>query len=177
MRVFVEIGSGPVPTAAHSSRTYEGDDVYVSVELNEGDYYQENLFEVQRAGVAHRRDLGHIALSQGDGRQMLFPRHSVHEVYMGNVLTAVTRDEGQLFLQEAARIMDGSGPLVLDIGYTEYQDFIPELREDLVANGFDTGTVLREQDDDSEGWQNYRDAYPSVWIGDHVFLITHIHQA
>lgn len=170
-RVFLEIGSGPVPTAAETSRRFEGDDAYVSIELNNGVYHQDDMFERQKQSVADRRDVGHIALTQGDGRSTPLPRRSVHEVYMGNVMTAVIRRQQQQLLRESHRIMDGSGPLVLDVGYTTLSNFIPELQEDLQAAGFAVGGVHRERDDDQEPWRQLRGLYPSVWPGNHVFVV------
>lgn len=171
-RIFLEIGPGAYPTAAQSSRRYIDDNVYVGVENNTGDYRDSDMFAAQKRHVGARVLQENVILTKGDGRNLHFPNRSVHEVFMGNVLNGVNAEDIPAFLSEAHRVMDGSGPLVIDVEDQVAGDFMYELRDELEAAGFKPGEVVEKAGPDADEWQKLNGEWPSaMWPEDHTFLI------
>jgi len=170
-RIYLEVGPWHTPTAATSTREYSGDNVYIGMELNQGDYHDPDMFDMQRQYVGDRLESENIILTQGDGRNTVLPEGTVHEVYMGNVLPAVEEEDIEKLLTEAHRIMDGTGPLIIDAGDTSEEYFVEDVQDVLATTGFNVTEVLREDGEDPERWREIRDTWPSPWPSDHVYII------
>jgi|GEM_PF-4006140 len=176
-RIFLEIGPWDRPTAAESTRSYTGPNVYIGLEPNEGDYHQPDLFEGQRRAVGDRLNNEHIILAQGDGRNMPFPDASIHSVYLGNVLPAIPHEDINSMLYEVSRVMDGTGPAIFDIGDAANADgvmdhyFTDEFADDLEAAGLHG--VATYSNEDSPEHQELRALWPSAWPSGHVFVVAH----
>ena len=169
-RIFLEIGPGARPTAAESVRRYDNNQIYVGVERNAGDYYFPGMFSAQRKAVAHRAD-ENVILTQGDARHLRFPDGSVHEVFMGNVLNGIDYEDVPRVLEETHRVMDGTGPLIIEMEDTVEPQFVDDLREDLERSGFVADEVLTEGGSDSEKWKELRDTWPAEWPYGHHFMV------
>ena len=180
-RIFLEIGPDAYPTAAHTTKRYTGGDVYVAVENKAGDYKSDKLFEghdsmfkAQRRFVGARALEENVILTEGDGRNLQFPDKSVHEVFMGNVLNGVDSSDIPAFLSEAHRVMDGSGPLVIDMENGVGSGFVSDIQDELEAAGFDEGRVVERDGVEADEWQQLNGEWPSaMWPEDHTFLIAH----
>ncbi len=170
-RIYLEIGPFDEPTAAESSRSFTGPNVYIGLELNAGDHYDPDMFERQRRSIGKRVADEQIILAQGDGRNMILPDNSVHEVYLGNVIPVIPHEDVVLMLQDIHRVMDGSGEVVMDTGDAVDEYFDDEFHRDLVAQGFTIEGTYDEYGPESARWQELRDAWPSIRPGPHIFTV------
>jgi len=173
-KVFLEVGPWRLPAAATSSRHFTGNNVYIGLEHNSGIYHDPTMFNEQKQHVGERLKQENIHLIQGDGREMPLPDASVHEVFMGNVLNGIAEEDIVPILREVNRVMDGTGPLIIDSGDTTDAYFLDDVQYELEQQGFAVKGVFGHDGDD-KNWNRLREVWPSEWPGapEHNFIVAH----
>lgn len=137
-KIFLEVGTWEAPA------TFLGD-----MEFNEGDRYigiDINKENVRRARINTPGEGENIDFMQADAKKIPLKSESASEVYLGNVLgdPRILNEDKVKFLQEAERVLEGEGKLVIKENNTPIK--MEDLKKILKETGLELKKVIRPMD-------------------------------